>query len=110
MIAINTCKPLPAKIDELVPESKDKLEAVSSVGDRFVALYLKDAHSAVKLFKLDGTRDGEIKLPGLGPRPDSPANAKIAKRFIRSPVTPRRRRFFVTISTSARASCFSNRR
>ena len=66
MVAINTCKPLPPKIDELVPESKDKLEAVSSVGDRLVALYLKDAHSSVKLFKRDGSPDGEIKLPGLG--------------------------------------------
>src|SRR6184192_2906311 len=66
IISIDTSKPLPAKIDEIVPESKDKLEAVNCVGDRFVAVYLKDAHSAVKLFKLDGTRDGEIALPGLG--------------------------------------------
>jgi prolyl oligopeptidase len=66
VISINTCKALPARIDELVPESKDKLEAVSSVGDRFVALYLKDAHSTVKLFKRDGSADGEIKLPSLG--------------------------------------------
>ena len=66
IIAINTAKPLPPKIDELVPESKDKLEALTSAGDHFVALYLKDAHSAVKLFKLDGGADGEIALPGLG--------------------------------------------
>ena len=66
IVTIDTSKPLPAQIDELVPQSKDKLEAVSAVGDRFVAVYLKDAHSAVKLFKLDGTRDGEIALPGLG--------------------------------------------
>ncbi|HUE41829.1 MAG TPA: S9 family peptidase, partial [Chthoniobacterales bacterium] len=66
IVSINTCKALPPKIDELVPESKDKLEAVSSVGDRFVARYLKDAHSAVELFKRDGSSDGEIKLPGLG--------------------------------------------
>jgi prolyl oligopeptidase len=66
VISINTCKSLPAKIDEVIPESKDKLEAVSSVGDHFVALYLKDAHSAVRLFKFDGSRDGEITLPGLG--------------------------------------------
>jgi prolyl oligopeptidase len=66
VISINTCKSLPAKIDEVIPESKDKLEAVSSVGDHFVALYLKDAHSAVRLFKFDGFRDGEITLPGLG--------------------------------------------
>ncbi len=60
IVTINTSKPLPAQIDELVPQSKDKLEAVSTVGDRFIAVYLKDAHSAVRLFKLDGSRDGEI--------------------------------------------------
>ena len=66
IISIDTSKPLPPKVDELVPESRDKLEAVSSVGERFVAVYLKDAHSAVKLFKRDGSADGEIALPGLG--------------------------------------------
>ena len=66
IVTINTCKPPPTEIDEIVPESKDKLEAVSSVGDRFVALYLHDAHSVVRLFKLEGTPDGEIALPGLG--------------------------------------------
>src|SRR5207244_11720352 len=64
IISIDISKP--AKIAELVPESKDKLEAVSSVGERFVAVYLQDAHSAVKLFKRDGSPDGEIALPGLG--------------------------------------------
>jgi len=64
IISIDTSKPL--KINELVPESKNKLEAVSSVGDRLVAVYLTDAHSAVKLFKEDGSADGEIALPGLG--------------------------------------------
>ena len=66
IISIDTRKPLPPIVDELVPESRDKLEAVSSVGERFVAVYLKDAHSAVKLFKRDGSPDGEIALPGLG--------------------------------------------
>src|SRR4030095_3594361 len=64
IISIDTSKPL--KINELVPESKNKLEAVSSVGDRFVAIYLKDAHSAVKLFKRDGSADRETALSGLG--------------------------------------------
>ena len=66
IVTINTCKPLPPQIEEIVPESKDKLEAVTSVGDRFVALYLHDAHSLVRIFKLDGAADGEIALPGLG--------------------------------------------
>lgn len=66
VVAIDTSKGLPAQIQELVPESKDKLETVSSVGNRFVAGYLQDAHSTVKLFKLDGAPAGEIALPGLG--------------------------------------------
>jgi prolyl oligopeptidase len=66
IIAIDTAKPLPAEPKEIVPESPDKLEGVSLVGDRFVADYLKDAHSAVKLFKVDGSADGEMTLPGLG--------------------------------------------
>src|SRR6476646_113505 len=64
IISIDTSKPL--KIEELAPESRDKLEAVSSVGDRFVAVYLQDAHSAVKLFKRGGSADGDVTLPGLG--------------------------------------------
>ena len=66
IVAIDTSKGLPAQINELVPESSDKLESVGLVGDRFVALYLKDACSSVKLFKLGGSADGEIALPGIG--------------------------------------------
>ncbi|HEX4638485.1 MAG TPA: prolyl oligopeptidase family serine peptidase [Chthoniobacterales bacterium] len=66
IVTIDTSKPGPPRIEELVPESKDKLEAVSTVGEHFVAVYLHDARSVVKLFKLDGSADGEIALPGIG--------------------------------------------
>jgi prolyl oligopeptidase len=66
IIAIDTAKSPPDGAKEVVPQSSDKLEGVSLVGDRFVAEYLKDAHSAVKLFKIDGSSDGNIALPGLG--------------------------------------------
>jgi len=66
IIKIDTSKSLPLEVKEIVRESADKLEAVSVVGDHFVAAYLKDAHSVVKLFKLDGSPDGEIVLPGIG--------------------------------------------
>ena len=66
IIALDTTHSLPIEPHELIPESTDKLESVSLVGDHFVANYLKDAHSLVKLFKLDGTPDGEVTLPGLG--------------------------------------------
>jgi prolyl oligopeptidase len=66
IVLIDTSKGLPPQLEELVPESSDKLEAVSVVGDRFIAVYLKDAHSLVKLFKPDGSPDGEITLPAIG--------------------------------------------
>src|SRR5438132_1180178 len=62
--SIDTTKPLPPQPKELVPESSDKLEAVSVVGDRFIAVYLKDARSLVKLFKPDGSPDVETAIAG----------------------------------------------
>src|ERR1700732_3530252 len=66
IVSIDTSKGLPPQIKQPLPESSDKLEAGSVVGDRFIAAYLKDAHSLVKLFKPDGSPDGEIALPGIG--------------------------------------------
>ena len=66
IVAIDTSKPLPANPREIVPQSVDKLESVTLVGDRFVANYLHDAHSLVKLFNVDGRAEGEIALPGIG--------------------------------------------
>lgn len=54
------------KISDIVPEGADRLANVTLVGDRFVATYLKDAHSVVRLFDLSGKPAGEIALPGLG--------------------------------------------
>jgi prolyl oligopeptidase len=64
IVAIDVGKP--AEIKDVVPESSDKLEGVSAVGDRFIANYLKDAHSMVRLFELNGKPAGEIPLSGLG--------------------------------------------
>src|SRR3954469_10119864 len=64
IVAIDLGKP--EEMKELIPQTVDKLENVSAVGDRFVADYLKDAHSVVKLFELNGKPAGEIPLPGLG--------------------------------------------
>ncbi len=56
----------PDKIKELVPEAAEKLQGVSVVDARFIANYLKDAHSLVRLYDLTGKPAGEIPLPGLG--------------------------------------------
>lgn len=64
IIAIDVRKP--GQIKELVPQSADKLENVAVIGNRFIANYLKDAHSVVRLFELNGKPSGEIPLSGLG--------------------------------------------
>ena len=64
VVAIDTRDPAHPK--ELIPQAEETLTAVHAVGDRFIATYLKDATTRVKVFGLDGTPRGEVKLPGLG--------------------------------------------
>ncbi|MBX7218841.1 MAG: prolyl oligopeptidase family serine peptidase [Blastocatellia bacterium] len=66
LIAIDTRHPERSNWKELIPEAAETLQNVSVVGDRFVASYLKDAHTQVKIFHLDGKFDREVAFPGLG--------------------------------------------
>ena len=66
VIAIDLQNPARDKWRELIPESEETLRNVSHVGGIFIASYLKDAHSVVRLFAEDGTSRGEIELPGIG--------------------------------------------
>ncbi len=51
---------------EVIPQAAEALQAVNDVGGRFVAEYLKDAHSEVKIFEKDGKGIAEVPFPGLG--------------------------------------------
>jgi prolyl oligopeptidase len=51
---------------EVIPQAAEALQEASVVGDRFIATYLKDAHTVVRVFRLDGALQGEVELPGLG--------------------------------------------
>ena len=66
IIAIDLEQPEPANRRELVAESADVMAHASVVGDQFIAEYLHDAHSAVKVFDLTGKLLREVELPGLG--------------------------------------------
>lgn len=50
----------------VIPESANKMERVSFVGDRFIVTYLKDAYTAVSVFDLDGKKMYDVRLPGKG--------------------------------------------
>lgn len=56
----------PDRVQEVIPEAEETLQGVSLINNQFVAFYLKDAHTQIKIFALDGTYLGEIPLPGLG--------------------------------------------
>ncbi len=65
-IAIDTTKPDRANWRELIPQGDATLTSVGFVGERFVAHFLRDARSQVKLFARDGALQGEVTLPGIG--------------------------------------------
>src|SRR5206468_1897268 len=66
IIAIDTRNPDRAHWKEVVPQAKESLHGVELVGNLFVAQYLKDAYTQVKLFAPDGTFVREVELPGIG--------------------------------------------
>jgi prolyl oligopeptidase len=51
---------------EIIPERAETLQGVSVLNHQFVASYLKDAHSQIKIFNLNGSWVRDITLPGLG--------------------------------------------
>ncbi|GAB4147573.1 MAG: prolyl oligopeptidase family serine peptidase [Planctomycetaceae bacterium] len=66
VIAIDIRKPGKRYWKELIPQAKETLSSVGIVGNMFVARYLKDARTQVKIFGLDGRFIREVKFQGIG--------------------------------------------
>ncbi|HEY5728814.1 MAG TPA: prolyl oligopeptidase family serine peptidase [Anaerolineales bacterium] len=66
LIAIDVTSPQKENWQTVIPENKSVLEGVVMVNNQFTALYNEDAHHVLRLFKLDGSPDGEIPFPALG--------------------------------------------
>ena len=66
VMAIDITKPARSHWKEVVPQSSDTLNHVTAVHDQFIANYLKDAHSQIRIFNLEGGFVREVELPGLG--------------------------------------------
>ena len=64
-VAIDTSK-REVELREIIPQAAETLEGVNYVGGRFVASYLKDAHTQVKVFDKVGKFIREVTFPGLG--------------------------------------------
>ena len=66
VLAIDLRDPKPASWKDVIPQAEATLGGVDVVGDRFLASYLKDARTQVKVFGLDGAFVREVELPGPG--------------------------------------------
>ncbi len=51
---------------EIIPQAEETLQSVSTINNQFVADYLKDARSQIKIFEMTGSFVREIELPGIG--------------------------------------------
>lgn len=66
VIAIDLRKPAREHWSEVIPQAAETLEGVSCLYRNFVALYLKDARSQVRIHDLSGKFLRELPMPGLG--------------------------------------------
>jgi prolyl oligopeptidase len=66
IIAIDITKPERANWKILVPESKEALQSVSVINHMFIANYLQDAHTQVKIYDSQGKFMREVEFPGIG--------------------------------------------
>ncbi len=66
LIAIDLTNPARSHWRELIPQAAETLQGVNVLNNQFVANYLKDARSQIKLFDLQGKLVREVELPGIG--------------------------------------------
>lgn len=66
VIAVDITNPDKQHWQEIIPEAAETLEGVGLLNNQFVASYLKDARTQIKIFDLDGSFVREVELPGVG--------------------------------------------
>ena len=66
LIAIDLSQPERDQWQEIIPESEDTLEGVGILNNQFVADYLKDAYTNIRIYSLEGDFVRDVELPGIG--------------------------------------------
>ena len=66
VIAIDITNPDRDNWQTLIPEAEETLESVGVLNNQFVADYLKDAYTQIKIFDLTGDFVRTVELPGIG--------------------------------------------
>ncbi|PZO22328.1 MAG: S9 family peptidase [Leptolyngbya foveolarum] len=66
VIAVDISSPERENWQTLIPEAEETLESVGTINNQFVADYLKDAYTQIKIFELNGEFVKDVELPGIG--------------------------------------------
>ncbi|MEO1593533.1 MAG: prolyl oligopeptidase family serine peptidase, partial [Cyanobacteria bacterium J06632_22] len=66
LVAIDISNPAKENWREILPEAQETLQSVSLLNHQFVADYLKDAYTTLKIYDLDGNFVRNVDLPGIG--------------------------------------------
>lgn len=66
VIAVDITNPDRANWKTIIPEAEETLESVGLINNQFVADYIKDAYTQIKIFDLTGEPIREVELPGIG--------------------------------------------
>jgi prolyl oligopeptidase len=66
VVAIDINRPQQEHWREIIPQAADTLDSVTMANNEFVANYLKDARTEVKIFDQAGAFLREVTLPGIG--------------------------------------------
>ena len=66
LVAVDTRQADPARWRTIIAQEQDVLQSVQLVHNTFIASYLHDAHSRVRLVALDGKVLGDVPFPTIG--------------------------------------------
>jgi prolyl oligopeptidase len=66
VIEVDTANPARNNWKVVVPEGKETLQGTTVVNHTFIANYLKDAYTEVKIYDTSGKRISEVSFPGIG--------------------------------------------
>jgi len=66
LIALDVRQPQRKQWKTVIPEAAETLQGVSTINYQFIAVYLQDAHTVVRVYDLEGRYLRDIRLPGIG--------------------------------------------
>jgi len=50
----------------IIPQGKDVLQSVTMAREKFVTIWLTDAHNTIRVYELDGSNAKDVDLPAMG--------------------------------------------